>query len=150
MRKSDLPACSHMRSEEKSRDIFLKGARARADNGSETETVRSTAVAASFASSEALSFVSYGLLVSLVVTHIVMFTHVALYLHTFIMVYTRNGQDVVVYWYNIHTYHTMYNVSKFKEPMCCIHVQCIDMYMYIYMYVLYSTVLEETSTSRAV
>ena len=43
MRKSDLPACSHMRSEEKSRDIFLK-----ADNGSETETVRSTAVAACF------------------------------------------------------------------------------------------------------
>ena len=83
-------------------------------------------------------FVLYGLLVSLVVTHTVMFTHVSLYLHTFIMVYTRNGQDVVVYWYNIyfiHTYHTMYNVSKYKEPiqyMCCIHVQCIDMYMYIY------------------
>ena len=67
-------------------------------------------------------------LVSLVVTHTVMFTHVSLYLQTFIMVYTRNGQDVVVYWYNIyiiHTYHTMYNVSKYKEPrqyMCCIHV----------------------------
>ena len=51
-----MPACSHMRSEEKSRDIFL--------NGSETETVRSTAVAAS---SEAMFFVLYGPLVSLVV-----------------------------------------------------------------------------------
>ena len=63
--------CLRVRSEEKSRDIFLKG--------SETETVRTTAVAASFESSEAMSFVSYGLLVSLGVTHTVMFTHVALY-----------------------------------------------------------------------
>ena len=117
-----------MRSEEKSRDIFLKGRQRERDR---KRCVRPLLlrVSASFASSEAMYFVRYGLLVSLVVTHTVMFTHVSLYLHTFIMVYTRNGQDVVVYWYIIHTYHTMYNVSKYKEPrqyMCCIHVQCID------------------------
>ena len=52
-------------------------------------------VSASFASSEAMFFVLYGPLVSLV-THTVMFTHVSLTV-TFIMVYTRNGHDVGVY-----------------------------------------------------
>ena len=75
-------AYAHMRSEEKSRDIFLKGRQ-------RERGPLLLRVSGSFASSEAMYFVRYGLLVSLVVTHTVMFTHVSLYLHTFIMVYTR-------------------------------------------------------------
>ena len=60
MRKSD---CSHKGSEENSRDIFLKG-RARQKRCDRPLLLR---VSASFASSEAMFFVLYGPLVSLVV-----------------------------------------------------------------------------------